>query len=637
MTRNEPANGREIVERRSTAPVLLAVLLVLVIHVLTSWGYVGLYWGDPGRWLYEVDRFTHGAKIYRDVYWGFPPLGMWVVGGAARVIGSDLAQIWTITTSLAVLIGVAYALVVAQLLRIRLAVLVGATGMALGTVYSSAFSAPLVSGSYTPAVPVAVLIAFSQLAVFLRDWTRPSTAGALTIGVLGGAGILAKHDVWLACTLLAMASAFVTPTGGESRPRRVAAALGGFIAVAGSGIALLAIEYGVRELGPILSGHGQVQELRGLNYPNLGQATVELTALGIFLLAVASIAWLSGARRSKGALQLGAIAGALALTAAAVWFFKTETITRQALAGASAESPSSALRALAPPVPLAMGWFRHGILTLREELIRRPIPIGVPLLLLVIAFIRRRTVEPHRWRMLVVLLLVILCLRARRLLSFDEWFALMLEVPVYVYALWTLWPLSRQQLYRAVGAGCGVLLIGALYAHWWFGFGVMSRRGSFPWIETARGSVRLSSNHAATYRRVRDYSMLIDSTGTRPLLAFGYSAGHNYLLGRPGVGSLTHGFRMSLYPTPDSAYRVAQSEHDRLILVDNTAFATAVPVARLEPWRWAPRMRENHYKRIDRPLFERLKQGCRQVTPPDERASISVYDCAPAVIDGAKP
>ena len=92
--------------RRATIIVVSAVLAVLAVHMVTAWGYIGLYWGDSGRWLYEVDRYADGARIYRDVYWGFPPLGMWIVGGAARLIGSDLVQVWSITATIAALLGV---------------------------------------------------------------------------------------------------------------------------------------------------------------------------------------------------------------------------------------------------------------------------------------------------------------------------------------------------------------------------------------------------------------------------------------------------------------------------------------------------------------------------------------------------
>src|SRR5688572_30127493 len=113
---------------------MMVVLAIVALHVVVTWGYVSLYWGDYGRWLYEVDRVAHGARIYRDVYWAFPPLGMWIIGGITRVIGSDLAQIWTVTSGVAFAIAVVYAYVVARLLPQGLAVIAGAVGVALGCI-----------------------------------------------------------------------------------------------------------------------------------------------------------------------------------------------------------------------------------------------------------------------------------------------------------------------------------------------------------------------------------------------------------------------------------------------------------------------------------------------------------------------
>ena len=59
---------------------------------------------------------------------------------------------------------------------------------------------------------------------------------------------------------------------------------------------------------------------------------------------------------------------------------------------------------------------------------------------------------------------------------------------------------------------------------------------------TARGQIRLSPNLAAPIRDVRDLALIADPSGTRPLMSFGYSAGHDNLMARPGIGSLTPAF-----------------------------------------------------------------------------------------------
>jgi hypothetical protein len=605
---------------------VLTALLVFAVHCIVSWGYIGLYWGDSGRWLYEVDRFANGARLYRDVYWGFPPLGMWVVGGAAGVIGSDLTAIWTITGTIAALFIVAYGLVVAQLLPTRFAVPAALAGAALGVTYANNGSPPLVSGMYSPAIPVAMCLAFTQLALFLREWRKPTLLGAIAIGALGAAGVLTKHDVWFLCGLLTLA-AFVTPA---SSLRRAFAGVLAFAAVLGCGLGVLIAQNGAAALPLIFSGHGQVQELGTVFFPNLAQLVMDLGALGVALAAVATIALISGALSARRALPLIIAAGMLTSVAIAVWLTKAEAASRAILASGPATYPTLFEGSLMPVAAEMLPRLKRAFAIYRLELLRHVFPLMLPLLVLALTFVRRRFVEDqNRWRLLVILLLGILALRSRRMLSFSEWSALMLEVPVYAFALTTLWQLPRPVLTKAVALGCALLLFPSFLAQRRFGYGLGSRRGPFPQVETARGNVRLSPNLAATLRDVRDLALLADPSGTRPLLSFGYSSGHNYLVGRPGVGALTHGFRISTYPTPDSAYRVAQAMHDRLILVDSRAYSAPNPVRALTPWRWQPVMQQNHYLRVDRPLFEKLLAGCRPLVLPDRKSVIEAYDCAP--------
>lgn len=618
--------------RQATLTVVIAVLAVLALHIVTSWGYVGLFWGDTGRWMYEVDRYAHGARLYRDVFWGFPPLGMWIVGGAARAIGSDLTQIWIITAAIAILVAVAYALFVAQILPVHLAAVTGATGMALGVIYASNFSAPLVSGMYSPSVPIAVLFAFAQLAAFVREWRRPTFAGGALVGALGGAGILSKHDVWITCVLIAGITAFFAPTDRVERWRRAAVVALGFAAVLATGLALLVAFNGPGELASIFSGYGLLQETKGLNLPNLSYVAIELAALGIATAVFGTVSWVTGAWRTHKDLLLIAGGVALAFLALGWWLYEAEVVGRHVLAFGKTQMAPPFERMLMPFSSEPAMRIQRAFAVFRLELVRHLIPFGVPAALLVVGFIRRKHLQDvSHFRLLMFLLLITISLRARRMISYTEWSVLMLDVPICALGLITIMQLrDPRAALRAVSLGCALLLAGALRAHYSMGWGIGTRRGAFPFMQTARGPARLGPGTSADYRYVRDLALIADPSGTRPLLSFGYSAGYNYLIGRPGVGSLTHGFRMSLYPTPDSAYRVARALHDRLILVDNPAYIEANPAPELRPWRWQPRMVKNPYLRVDRPLFEALMQGCRKVTAPNRKSGLTVYDCAPA-------
>ena len=620
--------------RRATATVVGVVLAVLLLHIGIAWGYVGLYWGDTGRWLYEVDRYANGARLYRDVYWGFPPLGMWLVGGAARVIGSDLAQIWIIMATVAVILAVAYAFIVAQILPLHLAAVAGATGMALGAIYSSDFSAPLVSGMYSPAVPLAVMFAFVQLALFIREWERPSLSGAALVGAVGGAGILTKHDVWITCTLITALTALYAPNGAMDRRRRATAAALGFFAVVGSGLAVLAANNGVSALPSIFSGYGQLEELRGVNFPNLAQVCIELAALGIAAIVFGTISWATGAWRSRKALLLIVSGGAIAFLALGWWLVEAEIVARHVMTIGKDQMAPPFERMLSPFSSERALRLQRAFSAFRLELVRHLIPFTVPAALLVVGFFRRKQLRADpQFRLLLCLLLIALSLRARRMISYAEWSVLMLDVPICALGLITILQLHERReraALRAVTLGCMVLVAGGLFGHWRFGYGFATRRGIFPVTQTARGGVRIGPGLTADFRYVRDLSLIADPSGKRPLLSYGYSSGHNYLVGRPGVGALTHGFRVSVYPSPDSAYRVAQASHDSLILIDNPAYSDANPAPEFRPFRWQPRMVVNPYVRVDRPLFEALSRGCRQVTAPGRRSGLIIYDCAPA-------
>jgi hypothetical protein len=256
----------------------------------------------------------------------------------------------------------------------------------------------------------------------------------------------------------------------------------------------------------------------------------------------------------------------------------------------------------------------------------------MPLGVLGIAIARRRAVsDQRRWRLLVVLLIACIALRSRRMISFTEWSELMLELPVYGFALTVLLTGAERQVARMICLACGALVAVGLYAHWRIGRGVGSLRGAFPPFETARGTIRVAPGLARELSYVRTAAEQVDPNGRRPLFAFVYSGAFSYFVGRPAVGSLTHGFRISLYPSPDSAYRAVVAARSRPILVDRPVKPRWVQSTEFAPWRWEARMVEDHYSRVDRPLFEKLKVGCARVEVPErESKGFILFDCPAA-------
>lgn len=616
---------------------MLAALAVVAAHTLLVWGYPSLWWGDYGRWLHELDRVAHGATPYRDIYWSFPPLAMWLLGGATRVIGSDLPQVWSLTALLAGAIALLYGAVVARVVPASWGIVVAATGMLLGVSFAQQASAPLSLGMYTPAAPVAVLCLLAQLLAFLGDWERPSLARALTVGALGGLGFLAKHDVWFASAWLAVAAGLVSAPGPEGRTRRIVAAGGGYLLAAGAGAAILVVQHGPAALGPILTGFGHIDEYAGMNLPDLAMFTVDVAALGLAVAVTAAVAIAGGAWRTRRDWVVVAAGLALAGTAMAIWLWKAELVERQMIAGGVPELATPLQQMLLPLDPTWSARARAAFGVLRVDLLQHVIPFLAPVVVLALLFARYpATVRDRKWRLVAVLLVTCVALRSRRMVSFVEWSSLMLEVPVYAAAATLLWPAAREHGARTVKLGCLLLAAVAMRAQWQFGYGPLSHRGTYGAVQTPRGRVRLHPGLAKDLAFIRDITDAADPSRRRPILAFGYSGGLSYLTGRPSVDPLTQGFRLSLFATADSAYRIAAARKERLFLVDNISYSDASPVPRFAPWRWMPEMRVNSYQRVDRAFFKRLLTGCAPLTLPDRHSGIfTVFDCATPHAAGA--
>ena len=53
-------------EEKPHWPALLVLLVLWATHMVATWHEATVFWGDYGRWLYEMDRFAHGEVPYRD-------------------------------------------------------------------------------------------------------------------------------------------------------------------------------------------------------------------------------------------------------------------------------------------------------------------------------------------------------------------------------------------------------------------------------------------------------------------------------------------------------------------------------------------------------------------------------------------
>lgn len=83
----------------SPRAALAAALALAALHTWAVWGYTGLFWGDHGLWLPQDERFAGRQLPYRDFQWNPPPAGLCLVGGAARLVGTSVPAVSSITAA----------------------------------------------------------------------------------------------------------------------------------------------------------------------------------------------------------------------------------------------------------------------------------------------------------------------------------------------------------------------------------------------------------------------------------------------------------------------------------------------------------------------------------------------------------
>jgi hypothetical protein len=488
---------------------------------------------------------------------------------------------------------------------------------------------------YTPAAPLAVLVLFAQVVAFVASWERDTWWHVLLVGVLGGIGILTKHDVWLACVWLTAAVALIPSSSAAMRTRRLVIAIAGFVAVVGGGLARLASDPALPPLGRIFGGFGHVSEYAGLNMPDLSLITTEVAVVGLIIAFVSAAGYVIGRHRGHRVKVAVAAGIALAAVATLVWVGEAfVTIDRLRVTGPDPLPPSFESRLW--PLPND-SWhaLRVSLGMLRADAWLHPVPFVLPLLVLAIAFLARRSfADEKRWLLLVVLLVAAVALRSRRMLSYPEWSSIMLELPLYAMAYTLMTRVDAVVQRRVALASCVPLVIAAAHAQWNIGYGFASSRGRFPATQTPRGAVHLHPQVAKLYDVVRRATEEADPSLARPLLSTGYSAGFSYLLGRRAPASLSHGFRFSLFDSPEQAFEAVSREKSSLFLVEQPFNPDLVPVPDVTPWRWQPRVMLNAFERVDRRLFDRLRSGCAVIGEVPGTHGLTVFDCA---VSGGNP
>lgn len=93
--------------RTADAALLVAVIAVAAVALLQSWNR----WLDPivdsGRDLYIPEQLRHGAKLYRDIVYFYPPLTPYLLAAVTALVGSSLVSYTAIGIAIAALTALA--------------------------------------------------------------------------------------------------------------------------------------------------------------------------------------------------------------------------------------------------------------------------------------------------------------------------------------------------------------------------------------------------------------------------------------------------------------------------------------------------------------------------------------------------
>jgi hypothetical protein len=273
----------------------------------------------------------------------------------------------------------------------------------------------------------------------------------------------------------------------------------------------------------------------------------------------------------------------------------------------------------------AVAWLH---VRLENNLFSAFLPAGM---LIAILTFGRRIQDALTRRTLLFLVLFCLSARLRRGFEHVEWFHLLLEIPVYLAGASAILAAYGRPSRRGLQAFLGVLLLFGCYFQVRWGKDSLLSRKEYERVETPRGTVYLLHRHAEQYRLLQQALTRLDPTGARPLLAFGYAGGHNYFLDRPNPTPLEEGFQTSGFP-PEQVLNQLRSSTPSAVLLDTNYYRDIrMPSPRLSLAHWELPTMVNAHMRVDRALFERALQGCREFETihPKSGLEFVLYDCAP--------
>lgn len=594
---------------RRVAGVAAFAAALLLLHAWHVWGHTSLMWGDIGRWSHEVERLANGELPYRDFQWHYPPLGLWVEGLLARLVGTDHGDLTAIATALSLIVVAASAIFAQRVVERPDLPLVGAS-LVLAFAYAQTNGPALPMGLYSPGALVGALCLAIALVHFVREVEAPSLANACWMALWAGLAVLSKQDFWIPAAYI------VGVTFLRSRqllPPLVSAAV---VAV---GLAAIVATAGASVILPMVGGFGHAKLAGGQGFPSWERITVDLFALaavcGPFLILFAL---------ATGRWHWRAIAAFAALGAATGALFVAMTMRVQP--AAEGELLTRAQDLLRPHFAKGGSLLRPALGLLLKRWLQTPLPVALPPLLLLLTALRWRTLPEGRRVRVALLLGLAIAIRARRAFEATEWIEFLYTVPILLLAVELLLPVTDPGRRRLRLAVAGALSLLALLAYRREGRGWGTDR-YFPAVtHTLRGDVHWSPGGARDYARILAAVDSLDPSRQRPLFAFGFTGGWNYWLKRRNPYPFTQDFYYSAF---DADSVLAQPRPAGLILFDLDPrlldTGGSYGAARFDPRRWEQPRVAPPYGFYDRPRFARLMEGCTPV--PLDGVIVKIYQC----------
>ena len=607
---------------RSRRRALGLLVVLLALHIWSVWGYADLWWSDHARWLSEVERYARGDIPYRDFTWPHPPLALWLIGGLARLFGTDLAPVTAVTSAVAVLVLLAYYRVV-TLAVAGTALPAVITGLVLASGYATRFGAPLPLGTSTPAGPVGMLFVLSgaALAIMLRD--LPSHPRALALGVMAGLAVLTRHEHWIPAAALLVFGLWSLRRATSARALRTSLAAGFAVTVLAGTIATFLQSGGLALLGLIPTGLTQIV-LSG--FPSWERLTIEAAATCALGLAGVAALWLCLALTDARARWIGGILVCVFLSACAIHMGMTVSMARTlAVRGLPASPTTLEATIYSAVVNSRISPARVALFLLDQRFQQHLFPAILPPILLLVLLVRWRTWTDLRARDLALLLLLLAStLRLRRGLSGTDWYNVLVELPGYALFLHLVAATEAREARRAVSVAIAILLVVGLYTRYTVGRGPLTAH-VYPSTTTERGRVHWPAQQGTDYLALAEVLDQLDPGHHRPLFAFGPSGGWNYYFKRPHATPFTRGLVSDA--DADSAAVLMRASALPPLIVDNRAIVRAMVPPRLTALSWEGTLEADTSNRMRSPAFERLLAGCRMVVGLPGPPVVPVYDC----------